>query len=55
MEKIIGKSWKTSLIGWVMIGGAIASVMMGKTNWVDASIIITGGVGFISAKDSAVK
>ena len=52
MKKLIGNSWKTSLIGWTMVGGAIASVMMGKTNWVDASIVITAGVGFIASKDS---
>ena len=52
MSKLIGNSWKTSLIGWVMVGGAIASVLMGKTNWVDASIVITAGVGFIASKDS---
>ena len=55
MEKIFGKSWRTSLIGWVMIGAAIASVLMGKTNWVDSSIIITAGVGFIATQDSKIK
>lgn len=51
MTKLIGKSWKTSLIGWVMVGGAITSVLMGKTNWIDASVVITAGVGFIASKD----
>jgi len=55
MEKFLGKSWKTSLIGWGMVGGAIASVLMGKTNWVDATIVITAGVGFVAAKDSSNK
>ena len=51
MTKLIGKSWKTSLVGWAMICGAIASVLMGKTNWIDASVVITAGVGFIASKD----
>jgi hypothetical protein len=55
MEKVLGKSWKTSLIGWVMVGAAIASVLMGKTNWVDAIVVITAGIGFIMSKDSSVK
>jgi len=55
MKKVLGNSWKTSLIGWVMVGGAIASVLMGKTNWVDAIVVITAGVGFIVAKDSVIK
>lgn len=51
MAKLMGKSWKTTLIGWAMVIGAITSVLMGKTNWIDASVVITAGVGFIAAKD----
>ena len=52
MEKIFGKSWKTSLVGIIMLAGAVASVMLGKTNWIDAGAVITAGAGFILAKDS---
>ena len=51
MASITKYSWKTTIIGWAMVIGAITSVLMGKTNWVDASVVITAGVGFIASKD----
>jgi hypothetical protein len=55
MEKILGKSWKTSLFGWFIMVGAAVSVFLGKTNWADAVIAITCGIGLLAAKDGDKK
>jgi hypothetical protein len=49
--KHIFKSWKTSLIGLLLIGGAIVSVLLGKTTWADAMPIIIVGCGFLGIAD----
>ncbi len=50
--KIKSKSWKTTLIGWILVCSGIFSVLYKTTNWVDASPLIIIGVGFILAEDS---
>ena len=52
IEKLKQKSWKTSLLGLILIGAAIASVLMGKTNWVDAIVAMTAGFAFVFSKDA---
>jgi hypothetical protein len=53
--KLLGKSWKTSAIGWGLIVGGIVSVLMGKTNWTDAAVTIGIGIGLLQAKDGDKK
>jgi len=55
LYKLLGKSWKTSAIGWGLIIGGIASVLMGKTNWTDAAVTIGIGIGLLQAKDGDKK
>ncbi len=52
IEKLKQKSWKTSLLGLILVGAAIASVLMGKTNWVDALVAMTAGFAFVFSKDA---
>jgi uncharacterized membrane protein YidH (DUF202 family) len=52
IEKLKQKSWKTSLLGLILVGAAIASVLMGKTNWVDAIVAMTAGFAFVFSKDA---
>ena len=52
ITKLKQKSWKTSLLGLILVGAAIASVLMGKTNWVDAIIAMTAGFAFVFSKDA---
>lgn len=52
ITKLKKKSWKTSLLGLIIVGAAIASVLMGKTNWVDAIVAMTAGFAFVFSKDS---
>jgi len=52
ITKLKEKSWKTSLLGLILVGAAIASVLMGKTNWVDAIVAMTAGFAFVFSKDS---
>jgi hypothetical protein len=53
MKKILGKSWKTSLFGWVLLIGAVVSVFLGKASWTDAGVAIATGLGLIAAKDES--
>jgi hypothetical protein len=55
LHKLLGKSWKTSAIGWALIVGGIVSVLMGKTNWTDAAVTIGIGIGLLQAKDGDKK
>jgi hypothetical protein len=52
ITKLKKKSWKTSLLGLILVGAAIASVLMGKTNWVDAIVAMTAGFAFVFSKDA---
>ena len=52
IEKLKQKSWKTSLLGLILVSAAIASVLMGKTNWVDAIVAMTAGFAFVFSKDA---
>ena len=53
--KNVTKGWKTSIIGLVIIGGAIASVFMGKADWTSASVAIATGIGLLFAPDTIIK
>lgn len=48
------KSWKTSFLGLVLIGAAIASVFTAGTTWVDSIVPISLGLGFLMSKDEWV-
>lgn len=52
IDKVKTKSWKTTLVGWILVCSGIFSVLYKSTNWVDASPLIIIGVGFIFTKDS---
>lgn len=52
IAKLKSKSWKTSALGFILVAAAIASVLMGKTNWVDAIVAMTAGFAFVFSKDS---
>ena len=52
ITKLKQKSWKTSFLGLILVGAAIASVLMGKTNWVDAIVAMTAGFAFVFSKDA---
>ena len=52
--KNITTGWKTSMIGLVMIGGAVASVLTGKSDWPGAVIAISMGVGLLFTPDTII-
>jgi len=52
ITKLKQKSWKTSLLGLILVAAAVASVLMGKTNWADAIVAMTAGFAFVFSKDS---
>lgn len=52
LSNIKSKSWKTTLVGCVLIISAIASVLLKITNWIDAIPLIVIALGFIFAEDS---
>lgn len=52
LDKIKVSSWKTTLIGWILVCSGVFSVLYKTTNWVDASPLIIIGIGFILAEDS---
>lgn len=52
LSNIKSKSWKTTLVGCVLVISAIASVLLKITNWVDAIPLIVIALGFIFAEDS---
>jgi len=55
LYKLLGKSWKTSLIGWSLIIGGIFTGVTAKATWTDASVTIGIGIGLLQAKDADKK
>lgn len=53
--KNITKGWRTTLIGIAMIGGGIASVLTGKSDWTGAAIAISMGIGLLFTPDEIIK
>ena len=49
------KEWKTTLLGLIIIGGALASVFLGKSDWTGAMVVITLGIGLVFSPDSIIK
>jgi len=45
------KNRLTSLIGTIVILGAVVTVFMGKADWLSAGAAITIGSGFLLSKD----
>lgn len=52
ITKLKSKSWKTSILGLILVAAAVSSVLMGKTNWADAIVAMTAGFAFVFSKDS---
>lgn len=52
--KNITTGWKTSLIGLSIIGGAIWSVISGKSDWPGAVVAITMGIGLLFSPDTII-
>jgi hypothetical protein len=50
--KNIVKSYKTSLLGLLLIAGAIASIFYEKATWTEATGIILIGLGLLLSPDS---
>jgi hypothetical protein len=55
MYKLLGKSWKTSSIGWGLIIGGMFTGITAKATWTDASVTIGIGIGLLQAKDADKK
>jgi len=55
LHKLLGKSWKTSAIGWGLIIGGIFTGVTAKATWTDASVTIGIGIGLLQAKDGDKK
>lgn len=51
-DKIKERSWKTTVLGIVLVIGGIATVMLGKTTWTDAMFAILAGGALVFSKDS---
>lgn len=58
MSKILGRSWKTSIAGWVAIACGIVQVIPGVPQVVrDVCLVVgpvAGGTGLVQAKDKNV-
>ena len=46
------KSWKTNIVGAVLVVAGVTSVFLNKASWTEATAIIIAGVGFMLAKDN---
>jgi hypothetical protein len=55
LQMMLGKSWKTSFIGWSLIVGGIFTGVTAKGSWTDASVTIGIGIGLLQAKDGDKK
>jgi hypothetical protein len=55
MKKNLIKSWKTTLIGFIIIIASIISVFkIPSINWADASIPLTIGIALLFSPDTAL-
>lgn len=52
LAKAKDKSWKTTLIGWLLMIAGVSSVFLKITTWLDAMPLLVIGVGFIFAEDA---
>lgn len=52
LDRIKKKSWKTTLIGWILLLSGLASVLLKMTNWIDTTPLLIIGIGFILAEDA---
>ncbi|CAB5218488.1 hypothetical protein UFOVP213_22 [uncultured Caudovirales phage] len=48
------KAWKTTLLGLLLIIGAIATVFLGKADWTGALVGISTGIGLLFAPDTMI-
>jgi hypothetical protein len=46
------ESWRTSLIGVVLMSASVFSVFHSGATWADAAIPLTLGLGFLFSKDN---
>lgn len=52
-NKLFGSSWRTSIVGWIMLGYGISDMLFQKTITEFGFLSVTMGTGFIKAKDDA--
>ncbi|BDD13139.1 hypothetical protein FUAX_55710 (plasmid) [Fulvitalea axinellae] len=45
------KNWKTSLLGLVILTGALGAVYTGKASLTEAGLFIAGGIGLFFTRD----
>lgn len=47
----IAESWRTSIVGLVLITASVVSVFSSGTTWADSAVPLTLGLGFLFSKD----
>lgn len=47
----ITESWRTTLVGVVLIAASVVSVFSSGAAWADAAVPLTLGLGFLFSKD----
>jgi hypothetical protein len=55
IRKNITKSYKTTLLGLILVAAGIASVFYEKATWIETTTIILIGLGLIISPDSVKK
>lgn len=55
LSKVKKSSWKTTLIGLLLILSAITTVFLKITTWIDSMPLLVIGIGFLFAEDSKVE
>ena len=51
MKKFLGSSWRTSLVGFIMVGYGLGDMFMSKQITEFGFLSVTMGAGFLKAKD----
>jgi len=51
MEKLFGKSWRTSIVGWLMVGYGLSDMALTRGITEFGFLALTMGTGFIKAMD----
>jgi hypothetical protein len=54
-DKIKERSWKTTLLGVVLMISGIVSVYLGKASWPEAMFAVLAGAAFVFTKDEDKK
>jgi len=51
MTKIFGDSWRTSFVGWLLVGYGAADMLLTRNITEFGFLAFTMGTGFVKAKD----